>query len=273
MKTYLITLLILIVCSCHAQKIEVKLINGYDNQPITEFKINFVNQDGEVVDTQVSDHNGVIEHKLKEPVRLFEDSRLKYFRTFPLNLSSRFSDEPILYYFYPTEEAETKIMQWEKDHPGERVTDFSVLDDVKVEEKAADNENEDGGDDIPEEIVTEKEEEDTTTTAVSRKKIVDYPDKEADFPNGVEGMKKFLAANILYPEIAMEMGDQGKVFVEFVVNKNGTISQVHVLRGVSKAIDAETIRVVRSMPRWSPAESSGEIVRARCRIPINFILQ
>ncbi|HLV41009.1 MAG TPA: TonB family protein [Brumimicrobium sp.] len=103
--------------------------------------------------------------------------------------------------------------------------------------------------------------------------IVDYPDVEAGFPGGAAAMKQFLADNIKYPEIAMELGDQGRVFIEFVVNKDGTIEQVKVLRGVSKEIDIEARRVVRKMPKWAPAESNGEPVRARCRIPINFILQ
>ena len=103
--------------------------------------------------------------------------------------------------------------------------------------------------------------------------IVDYPDQEAEFPGGMAAMKKFLAENIKYPEIAMEMGDQGKVFVEFVVELDGSITQIKIIRGVSKEIDREAKRVVSKMPKWAPAESKGESVRARCRIPINFILQ
>lgn len=103
--------------------------------------------------------------------------------------------------------------------------------------------------------------------------IVDYPDNEATFPGGPAAMKKFLADHIKYPEIAMELGDQGRVFIEFVVNKDGTIEQVKILRGVSKEINVEAKRVVHSMPKWTPASTGGENVRARCRIPINFILQ
>lgn len=103
--------------------------------------------------------------------------------------------------------------------------------------------------------------------------IVDYPDKEATFPGGPAAMKKFLADHIKYPEIAMELGDQGRVFIEFVVNKDGSIEQVKILRGVSKEINQEAKRVVHSMPKWTPASTGGESVRARCRIPINFILQ
>ncbi len=103
--------------------------------------------------------------------------------------------------------------------------------------------------------------------------IVDFPSQEASFPGGAAAMKKYLAENIKYPEIAMELGDQGKVYVEFVVNRDGSIEQVKIMRGVSREIDQEAKRVVRSMPKWTPAENSGEAVRARCRIPINFKLQ
>ena len=103
--------------------------------------------------------------------------------------------------------------------------------------------------------------------------IVDYPDKEAGFPGGAAAMKQFLNDNIKYPDIAIEMGDQGRVFVQFVVEKDGTIRDVQVIRGVSKEIDKEAKRVVRSMPKWEPGEVRGESVPTRCRIPINFQLQ
>lgn len=102
---------------------------------------------------------------------------------------------------------------------------------------------------------------------------VDFPDQEAGFPGGDAAMKKFLAENIKYPEIAMELGDQGRVYVEFVVNRDGSIEQVKILKGVSGEIDSEARRVVNDMPQWAPAELNGEKVRARCRIPINFKLQ
>jgi TonB family protein len=272
MKIYLIAILSILIYSCHAQNIEVKLINGYNNQPVTDFTVNFINRDGEVVDSQVSDEKGIVTHKLKESVQVVEDKKMKYFKTFPLSISGRISKEPILHYFYPTKEAEKKIVQWEKDHIGKHLPDFSFLEDVEIKEvKKSKKEGKEQKEDTPEEIIAV--EEDTTSAAEPKKSIVDYPDKEAQFPKGVDGMTKFLAYNILYPEISMELGDQGKVFIEFVVEKNGLITQVKVLRGVSSEIDAESIRVVRSMPQWSSAESSGELVRARCRIPINYILQ
>ncbi len=104
-------------------------------------------------------------------------------------------------------------------------------------------------------------------------KIVDYPDVEAKYPGGEEAMKTFLANNIRYPEIAMENGDQGKVYIKFIVEKNGSISEIEILRGVSSAIDAESKRVISIMPNWEPAQANGEFVRAYCRIPINYVLQ
>ncbi|MGM0478939.1 MAG: energy transducer TonB [Bacteroidota bacterium] len=102
--------------------------------------------------------------------------------------------------------------------------------------------------------------------------IVDYPDKEAAFPGGQEAMQTFLANNIRYPEEALENGDHGKVYIKFIVEKNGSLSKVEILRGVSDAIDAESVRVIRSMPNWEPAEMNGRVVRAYCRIPLNYKL-
>ena len=102
--------------------------------------------------------------------------------------------------------------------------------------------------------------------------IMDYPEEVPEYPGGVKKMKKYLAKNIDYPEVAMVNGDQGKVFVEFIVEKDGSISNVNIIRGVSREIDAEAKRVVEAMPKWTPAAHKKKYVRSRVRIPINFIL-
>lgn len=102
--------------------------------------------------------------------------------------------------------------------------------------------------------------------------IVDFPDVEAGFPGGAAAMKQFLIENTKYPEISRQMGDQGKVYVKFVVERDGSISGIEIIKSVSKELDREAKRVVRSMPRWSPGEKNGEPVRSVCRIPINFTL-
>jgi protein TonB len=78
--------------------------------------------------------------------------------------------------------------------------------------------------------------------------------------------------NLVYPEMSMEMGEQGKVYLKFVVEKDGTISNVEVIKGVSRDLDNEAKRLVRAMPGWKPGESKGMKVRSSFTMPINFEL-
>jgi TonB family protein len=102
--------------------------------------------------------------------------------------------------------------------------------------------------------------------------IIEYPDVEGQYPGGIKAMKKHLTKNIDYPEQAEIYGDQGKVFIQFVIEKDGSLSNIEVLKGVTKEIDAEAIRVISKMPKWTPAIYEDKYVRARARLPINFIL-
>jgi len=102
--------------------------------------------------------------------------------------------------------------------------------------------------------------------------IVDFPDVEAEFPGGAATMMKWINDNINYPETSIEMNEQGRVFLQFVVEKDGRITNVKVDRGVSIDLDKEAKRVIRNMPKWVPGEIGGRSIRARCRLPINFQL-
>ena len=102
--------------------------------------------------------------------------------------------------------------------------------------------------------------------------IVEFPDVEAGFPGGPAAMMKWINENVKYPQTSIEMNEQGRVFLSFVVEKDGSISNVKIERGISIDLDREAKRVVRKMPKWIPGESSGRSVRARCRLPINFQL-
>lgn len=102
--------------------------------------------------------------------------------------------------------------------------------------------------------------------------VVDFPDVEAEFPGGAAAMMAFINKSIEYPQIDKEMGNQGRVFVSFVVEHDGSISNTEVMRSVSKTLDIEAKRILRTMPKWKPAEVNGKIVRSRVRIPINFTL-
>ena len=91
------------------------------------------------------------------------------------------------------------------------------------------------------------------------------------FPGG--DVTKWLAKNTKYPMIAQENGIQGKVFVQFVIEKDGSISNVRVMRPVDPSLDKEAVRVVSSMPKWKPGKQRGKAVRVSYTVPINFQLQ
>ena len=102
--------------------------------------------------------------------------------------------------------------------------------------------------------------------------IVEFPDVEAGFSGGPAAMMKWIKDNLVYPQTSIEMNEQGRVFLFFVVEKNGSITNVKVERGVSIDLDREAKRIVRKMPKWIPGEQSGKPVKTIVRIPILFIL-
>lgn len=97
-------------------------------------------------------------------------------------------------------------------------------------------------------------------------------EKAPAFPGGQKAMMEYLMKNIKYPAACQEAGIQGRVIVSFVVNKDGTIQNVEVIRGVHEKLDAEAVRVVKSMPAWSPGEQQGRKVRSKFQLPVFFRL-
>ena len=102
--------------------------------------------------------------------------------------------------------------------------------------------------------------------------IFQVVEEQPMFPGGMEEMMKFLQQNIKYPIEAQEQGKQGRVIVQFVVNKDGSISNDSVVRSVDPLLDAEALRVVRSMPNWKPGKQRGKEVRVRFTLPVSFRL-
>ncbi|MGC9470664.1 MAG: energy transducer TonB [Bacteroidales bacterium] len=90
---------------------------------------------------------------------------------------------------------------------------------------------------------------------------------------GQEGFREWIQQNLRYPEIAAENGISGRVFVRFVVEPDGSVSNVEVVRGVDPALDAEAVRVVSSSPKWEPGKQRGKPVRVAYTFPIVFVLQ
>lgn len=93
------------------------------------------------------------------------------------------------------------------------------------------------------------------------------------FPGGDAALFKFLNDNIKYPVIAQENGIQGRVICQFVVNRDGSIVDVEVVRSVDPSLDKEAIRVIKAMPNWAPGKQRGKAVRVKYTLPVNFRLQ
>ncbi len=92
------------------------------------------------------------------------------------------------------------------------------------------------------------------------------------FPGGDAGRMKFLQDNIKYPQMARESGIQGTVYVTFVVERNGNVTDVKILRGIGGGCDEEAVRVVQNMPKWEPGKQRGKPVRVQFNMPIKFTL-
>lgn len=104
--------------------------------------------------------------------------------------------------------------------------------------------------------------------------IFEVVEQMPEFPNGgMAGLMQYLSKNIKYPTIAQTNGTQGRVTVQFVVNRDGSIVDTKVLRGVDPYLDKEAIRVISSMPKWKPGMQRGKAVRVKYTVPVMFRLQ
>jgi TonB family protein len=98
-------------------------------------------------------------------------------------------------------------------------------------------------------------------------------DEMPEYPGGIVALRNFLAQTVKYPVEAAKKGIQGKVYVNFVVEKDGTVGMVKIARGVDPSLDAEAMRVVKLLTNWKPGKQKGEDVRVSYTVPINFALQ
>lgn len=99
-----------------------------------------------------------------------------------------------------------------------------------------------------------------------------FPPVEAEYIGGVIKMQEDISDNLVYPQIDIELGQQGTVYVSFIVEKDGSVSNVQIERGISETIDREAKRIVREFPKWKPAENAYGKVRTIVRLPIKFII-
>lgn len=114
------------------------------------------------------------------------------------------------------------------------------------------------------EVVEEEPEEDNEVFLI----VEEMP----SFPGGNEKIAEYLSKNIKYPVIAQENGIQGRVFVNFIINQKGEVTNVKVARPFDPNLDKEAVRVVENMPKWNPGKQRGKAVKVSYNLPINFVL-
>ena len=150
------------------------------------------------------------------------------------------------------------------------ITPIFVSDDTDIPDEdlninaEVDETTENSLDNQPEFTNEEIETEDNT--------IYDYVQVFPEFPGGEVALYAFLAKNLKYPKLAKEIGMVGKVLVQFIVWKDGTIRDIKILRGLGSGCDEEVIRVINKMPRWKPGMQGGKKVNVMFRMPISFKL-
>jgi len=139
-----------------------------------------------------------------------------------------------------------------------------VQDEVEI--NAEDNQNQ-----AAETFVAQESKDDEPQ--IQEQEIFVFVEEQPEFPGGEEALMNYLSSNIHYPEQAKELDIQGTVIIEFVVETNGSVTNVVVKRGIGGGCDEEAVRVVKSMPKWKPGKQRGKPVRVRYTLPVRFQLK
>ena len=149
------------------------------------------------------------------------------------------------------------------------------LDEVQKSDKAVGAFTVEGNDEVSGSVLKAKEEIPAPEPPkhVEETKIFTVVEQMPMFPGGDAALMGYLRDNIHYPTVAAENGVQGRVVVGFVVERDGSITDVNVLRSVDPSLDREAMRVVKSMPRWTPGKQNGSAVRVKYQVPVTFRLQ
>ena len=104
-------------------------------------------------------------------------------------------------------------------------------------------------------------------------KVFEVAEKMPSFPGGQDALFDFIEKNIKYPKVAEDNGIQGRVILTFIVKKDGSLSDVRVAKSVDPALDKEAVRLIKSMPKWSPGIEKGQFVNVKFTVPVTFRLQ
>ncbi len=187
-------------------------------------------------------------------------------------------EEEVVQITQVVQEVEEMVIQTRQDEPPPppeeppqaETTEFEIVDDDQELENEFSVESFENTSNtevfIPKvEIIEEEEEEEEQT-------IFTVVENSAEFPGGVAEMYKYINSNIKYPQQARETGTQGQVFVTFVVERDGSITDIKILRDIGSGCGEEAVRIVKGMPKWTPAKQRGKAVRMQFNLPIKFTL-
>ena len=118
----------------------------------------------------------------------------------------------------------------------------------------------------------EAEQSDPDDTEQTEERTFVVVESPASFPGGAKAQAEFVANNLEYPVLARETGVQGHVIVNFIVEKDGSLTNIKVVRGVDPSLDKAAVKIIEKMPKWTPAKQGGVTVRSEITIPVNFRL-
>lgn len=176
-------------------------------------------------------------------------------------------DDALLIQDEQPEEQPEEIQQPEQVQEAQLPDDFKVVDDNKEVAKIAFVSSDEGKPTPPPLVQT------ATIEPEDTEEIFEIVEEPTTFPGGMGELMKWLGKNIKYPDLAAENGIQGRVMVRFVVERDGSTSNVEIARGVDPSLDKEAMRVVKAMPKWNPGKQRGKAVRQRFVLPVQFRLQ
>ena len=182
-------------------------------------------------------------------------------------------DESLLNREVVLDEEMTEITKQEEQKPQpvelpKQTTQLEIVqDDVEVEDIEI-NADVQQTEVIEEYVAPEIEEEE-----VVEQEIFQIVEEMPEYPGGEKKLLEYVGKSVKYPQIARESGIQGRVFVNFVIEPDGSVSNVKVLRGIGGGCDEEAMRVIKAMPKWKPGKQRGKAVRVSYTLPVNFKLQ
>ncbi len=182
-------------------------------------------------------------------------------------------DESLLNREVVLDEEMTEITKQEEQKPQpvelpKQTTQLEIVqDDVEVEDIEI-NADVQQTEVIEEYVAPEIEEEE-----VVEQEIFQIVEEMPEYPGGEKKLLEYVGKSVKYPQIARESGIQGRVFVNFVIEPDGSVSNVKVLRGIGGGCDEEAMRVIKSMAKWKPGKQRGKPVRVSYTLPVNFKLQ